>query len=150
MSNLPFKTLVKTKYGAPIGRGSDKPSFNAQRVTIHNVPIDSGGYDDGGAYWGIGQTIFAFIDSDGGIEYSRHASSRAAIDHALENYAPETVVTFEPIHSTIYWHLAECADCGELVSFPSESETCGLCNCGNYIEGDAIIETESERWEYEG
>jgi hypothetical protein len=46
-------TLVNCQYGAPMGRpevGTHKPTD--KRIYDCKVPLDSGGYDKGGAYWG--------------------------------------------------------------------------------------------------
>lgn len=45
---------VNCQYGAPMGRsnvGTDKPT----NTKIYNckVPLNNGGYDKGGAYWGL-------------------------------------------------------------------------------------------------
>jgi hypothetical protein len=47
-------TLVNCQYGAPMGRpdaGNNKPTD--KRIFDCKVPLDNGGYDKGGAYWGI-------------------------------------------------------------------------------------------------
>ena len=46
---------VNTKYGAPMGR-SDAGRLPEEGTKIYDcaVPMASGGYDKGGAYWGIG------------------------------------------------------------------------------------------------
>lgn len=46
--------LVSSRYGAPMGRSpygipSDCP---LRAIRLFKVNLDSGGYDDGGAYWG--------------------------------------------------------------------------------------------------
>ena len=45
---------VKCQYGAPMGRASwpTKPT-EAKSVRLFRVNLNSGGYDDGGAYWGL-------------------------------------------------------------------------------------------------
>lgn len=54
---------VSSKYGAPMGRRSDTlsgliVSEADSRFTLRRIPINSGGYDSGGAYWGLGQPLF--------------------------------------------------------------------------------------------
>ena len=51
-------TKVDCRYGAPMGRANvgdeipqDKKSFDCR------VELNSGGYDKGGAYWGIGPEL---------------------------------------------------------------------------------------------
>lgn len=44
---------VSSRYGAPMGRHSDPlHSFAGLKVSLRRVPLDGGGYDEGGAYWG--------------------------------------------------------------------------------------------------
>ena len=46
---------VSCRYGAPHGRNEyhvdDKERFDG-RLHLRHAPLDSGGYDEGGAYWG--------------------------------------------------------------------------------------------------
>jgi hypothetical protein len=73
---------VSSRYGAPMGRSesgyleTDEPRF----VRLFRVRIDAGGYDDGGAYWGIGEPIYCAIDDDGNRQFVRAPSrTRAAL-----------------------------------------------------------------------
>lgn len=67
----PTLTEVASKYGAPMGRPSrgggtvDAITFDLQRV-----PLNSGGYDSGGAYWGIGSPLY-WASADGIDRYFR-------------------------------------------------------------------------------
>ena len=46
---------VNCRYGAPMGRRGSPPDGEVTgKVRLYQVNIDSGGYDDGGAYWGLG------------------------------------------------------------------------------------------------
>ena len=46
---------VPTKYGAPMGRRNSHPGTQPfGKCRLNKVAIDSGGYDNGGAYWGAG------------------------------------------------------------------------------------------------
>ena len=40
-------------------------------VRLFRVNIDRGGYDDGGAYWGIGCALYCAIDCDGSRQFVR-------------------------------------------------------------------------------
>lgn len=68
---------VNCRYGAPMGRrethytGIDNPKFSLQRIRL-----DSGGYDSGGAYWGIGTPLYWYQSTDGFIEGFLRAFSR--------------------------------------------------------------------------
>lgn len=44
--------------GAPMGRSEYGGKVPDQAVRLSRVNIDRGGYDDGGAYWGIGQALY--------------------------------------------------------------------------------------------
>lgn len=55
---------VNCRYGAPMGRRSHDGGYtvneNAAPMHLVKIRIDSGGYDSGGAYWGIGDPVFYF------------------------------------------------------------------------------------------
>lgn len=70
---------VSSKYGAPMGRhtGPNYLETCAGKLYLRRVRINSGGYDDGGAYWGIGQPLFHVEDPDGNSQFMR-AHNRAA------------------------------------------------------------------------
>lgn len=62
MSSFPLPDL-DCKYGAPMGRArcvDDK----AAKCRLFRVPLDSGGYDQGGAYWGIGKPLYCALGED--------------------------------------------------------------------------------------
>jgi hypothetical protein len=64
---MTFITPVSCKYGAPMGRHTG-PYFldcDAGKVYLRRVYLDSGGYDKGGAYWGVGQPLYEAQDQDG-------------------------------------------------------------------------------------
>jgi len=73
------------KRGASMGR-QDNPSLwpNATRkFTLQRVRINSGGYDSGGAYWGIGQPLYWANCESGSIEFFFRARDRAAAKQEL-------------------------------------------------------------------
>lgn len=54
------------RYGAPMGRHNQDGGFailpDAPLCTLAQIPIDSGGYDRGGAYWGLSkERLYGFI-----------------------------------------------------------------------------------------
>lgn len=57
---------VNCKYGAPMGRRSDDPIYLPKntRVFDRKVPLDSGAYDKGGAYWGFPNNLRVKYSSD--------------------------------------------------------------------------------------
>lgn len=66
----PFHRKGYSQYGAQMGRQSDSADLFG-RVRLTRVPIDSGGYDPGGAYWGTGETLWYAVDKDGNEKYFR-------------------------------------------------------------------------------
>src|SRR5690606_19725422 len=85
---------VSSMYGAPMGRRSFRPEGEPEgKIRIHYVTIDSGGYDNGGAYWGIrqmGQRLYRVLGEtlDGEpIEMFRDAKCRAEVkEYVLDHY----------------------------------------------------------------
>lgn len=78
-------TPVSTKYGAPMGRSNigNHPvtvtrgksgricKCDQTRVYQKHVPLTDG-YDNGGAYWGIGKPLYVFFTADlSYIEFNR-------------------------------------------------------------------------------
>jgi len=64
---------VDCKYGAPMGRASRNTYTDAQGHTFEltvnadarpfylvKCPLDGGGYDRGGAYWGLGEPLYYY------------------------------------------------------------------------------------------
>ena len=64
---------VDSQFGAPMGRDSyNKPPTKARTVRLFLVTLDSGGYDNGGAYWGLGEPLWCALareDSTGEEQY---------------------------------------------------------------------------------
>ena len=62
---------VYDRYGAPMGRRSDpywrKPTD--KKIYDRKVPLNMGGYDRGGAYWGSGDELRVEYTAD--LEYVR-------------------------------------------------------------------------------
>lgn len=78
---------VSARYGAPMGRHSvgDLDQSRAS-VRLFRVNLDSGGYDDGGAYWGLrphGLSLWCAIDRDGDMQFTE-ASTREQACFMLE------------------------------------------------------------------
>lgn len=84
---LPY---VSSRYGAPMGRRSD-PSIETclpRFVRLFRVDLDSGGYDNGGAYWGHGMPLWCALDYDGNQQFIRAASrARAALELGIGGFA---------------------------------------------------------------
>jgi len=65
---------VGGRYGAPMGRrsyGTVGYEFAPRSVRLFRVNLDGGGYDDGGAYWGIGEPLYCATDDIGYREFIR-------------------------------------------------------------------------------
>jgi hypothetical protein len=89
-------------WGAPMGR----PDINATAepkgaLTIQEVYISSGGYDNHGTYWGRGQRLF-FVSGVTADEDDIEVTFRAdacwcAIDEARRRFPGAEVVVGEPV-----------------------------------------------------
>lgn len=78
---------VSCTYGAPMGRYDRGGDPGDDRLYLRRLPLDSGGYDRGGAYWGHGASMYAAFDSKGGFaRYLRADSRKAAKAAILEDY----------------------------------------------------------------
>jgi hypothetical protein len=68
---------VNCKFGAPMGRHTLKGEPEKQyKFHLYNVRLDSGGYDDGGAYWGIGQRLYCLESACGDVTQYMRADDR--------------------------------------------------------------------------
>jgi len=89
MSQMP---KVNCSHGAPMGRREYGLIQNCERGTVllFKVELDSGGYDDGGAYWGlrsVGRTLYCATDN---AEYCRFVDAFSRSHAALLlNIEPE-------------------------------------------------------------
>lgn len=75
---------MNCQYGAPMGR-ADKPNMwtkpgpmldESVKFSLRRVRLNSGGYDSGGAYWGIGKPLYWASNADGTAEMFFRASTR--------------------------------------------------------------------------
>ena len=73
---------VSARYGAPMGRHCVGDLDHSRRsVRLFKVRLNSGGYDDGGAYWGHGGSdgpVWAAIDKGGDMQTVRAWSRESA------------------------------------------------------------------------
>lgn len=57
----PKLSKAYSRYGASMGRREARPQGDqadlALKVRLYRVSLDSGGYDNGGAYWGNGRGV---------------------------------------------------------------------------------------------
>ena len=87
-----FIKPVSCAYGAPMGRhtGPDFLDVDAGKIYLRRVPINSGGYDAGGAYWGLGAPLWEAQDQDGNGRIFRAASRSAAKAAIREDFPGAT------------------------------------------------------------
>lgn len=76
------------KRGAALGRGPAKlPDADAPKIELRRVRLNNGGYDTGGAYWGIGEPLYWMSNADSTIEeFFRAANRQAAKDYVRQTY----------------------------------------------------------------
>lgn len=77
------ESKVSSKYGAPMGRGHSAEPLTG-KIRMRLVRLDSGGYDKGGAYWGIGAPLYYAEGDEAGFVYVRGADRRYAKSILLE------------------------------------------------------------------
>lgn len=67
-------------HGAPMGRhtGPNYLETCAGKLYLRQVPLDRGGYDSGGAYWGLGPRLYYVEDQDGNSQFFRARDRDAA------------------------------------------------------------------------
>lgn len=70
--------------GAPCGRSGAPLDADADRITARRIILDAGGYDSGGAYWGLGSPLWEVTDGAGGSRFVRAETRADAIGEALE------------------------------------------------------------------
>lgn len=87
---------VSSRYGAPMGRRSATfPNLDpAERISLIRIRINSGGYDAGGAYWGIGAPLWCAMDHTGECAYFRARDRAAAKAHVIANHDTPDQVRF--------------------------------------------------------
>mgnify|MGYP001596946213 CR=1 FL=1 len=87
-----------SQYGADLGRANrpspysssvDVPTLRASVVRLHlaRVYLDTGGYDTGGAYWGVGTPLYRAWDEDE-IELFLRAPDRDAAKAMIRTTYP--------------------------------------------------------------
>lgn len=81
---------VSSRYGAPFGRVEHKPAPDTPRkFYLRRIRINSGGYDSGGAYWGLGAPLYWATDDNGAELFFRARNRDAARAHVASQY-PQT------------------------------------------------------------
>lgn len=80
---------VSCRYGAPLGRMSAPDLDLSEKLQLQRVRINSGGYDDGGAYWGLGSPLYVVMDRDGDRVYFRASGREDAKRIVRESYGDD-------------------------------------------------------------
>lgn len=100
---------VSTRYGAPMGRRDDVLDFSEPNsINLFEVKLDSGGYDNGGAYWGRGDPLF--VARQGGAMCFVRAENRLGAIITLE--IPWRCLKAPPLRE--YKELEKLHDAGHL------------------------------------
>lgn len=83
-----FVYPVDCSYGAPMGRRTG-PEFldTSGKIYLRRIRLNSGGYDNGGAYWGLGQPLWETQDQDGNGLIFRESDRESAKNH-IRNLFP--------------------------------------------------------------
>lgn len=84
-----FITPINVSRGAPMGRYTG-PDYLDGKLYLRRVRLDSGGYDAGGAYWGIGAPLWETLDSDGNGRIFRAANREKAKQAILADFPDVT------------------------------------------------------------
>lgn len=84
MSKRQF-SKVASQHGAPMGRASygSIPECFPRTVRLFKVKIDSQGYDDGGAYWGIGEPLWCAVGEHETGVFHREFIRADSREHAI-------------------------------------------------------------------
>ncbi len=73
---------VNCSRGAPMGRFTGpEPCSDGDKWHLRKIRLDSGGYDPGGAYWGIGLPLYWAVNQGGAEVFFRleHSDYREAL-----------------------------------------------------------------------
>lgn len=106
---------VDVSGGAPMGR----KSFGAipeesKSVSLFKVELDSGGYDDGGAYWGLsGAALYCARSEDGKYQGFTRANSR--LEAAIQLKLPNRVLQASPKMQALRFLEKNATDSAALV-----------------------------------
>lgn len=66
-------------YDAPMGRHTGPDYLDTTGpLYLRRIRINNGGYDDGGAYWGLGSPLYYVEDHDGNSQFFRARNREAA------------------------------------------------------------------------
>jgi hypothetical protein len=86
---------VSSQYGAPMGRAVYGAPVDGELCGLRAIPLNAGGYDSGGAYWGRGPTLYR-LTFEAGTQYLRAASRFDAWQQACGLYRVQIRVKLCP------------------------------------------------------
>src|SRR4051812_19848588 len=93
-SNMPQPNLSSSpsRYGAPMGRPSQHHNGDGSslgKIGVRRIRLNSGGYDIGGAYWGIGKPLYWAASDCGRVDMFFRATDRSTAIAYLRRDYPE-------------------------------------------------------------
>jgi hypothetical protein len=136
-----YQTKGYTKYGAQMGRRSDLENDTMATLTVRQVPLNEGGYDPGGAYWGGPNDLFCVSDDEGHVSYLRaYSPSVARAKFPRASWAP---ITEGPTEEDLAEMLDGYITCALWVS----NDENGPLDA-NYSADDLAPETRAEMKKY--
>ncbi len=125
MSDYPTITDVSSPRGAPMGRGRYANSADsvARPVTLFRLPLDGGGYDPEGAYWGAPSNLWCATDEQDFRTFTRANTFNQAAAQIIglypflkgEDFAPGSLdvrfeVFFDSYVKVALWSSADTPD----------------------------------------
>lgn len=99
---------VSSRYGAPMGRVGGAALQPEGLVTVVKVTLDSGGYDEGGAYWGLPNDLYMADDGGEYREFLR-AKNRAEATKVIQGKFPQAEFSREPDYDAFLQGYLACA-----------------------------------------
>lgn len=89
MRYKPYLPKAYNRYGANLGRTSYRKYYNNPiKVHLNHIHLDSGGYDQGGAYWGIGEKLYLCADDLDIIYFFFRAKNRDEAKKVVQKTVP--------------------------------------------------------------
>ena len=93
--------LVNCERGAPMGRTTfGTPEHAENKIRVFQVNIDSGGYDDGGAYWGLGKPLYCATD---GADYRQFTRATTRLEAVAKLEIPRAQLARAPVREFAIW-----------------------------------------------
>lgn len=84
----PTDAIGYSRYGASMGRAIDFVDGHLTGCKLYMVRLNSGGYDNGGAYWGTGKPLYCLTDADdNAIGFQRAVDRRQAARLLCERFS---------------------------------------------------------------